>query len=141
MPTMNTQKPSNFPDPPSFEAVIERLKDTLLDRIVEAISGGVLHVHEYTKWQAEPIDPALAPNLVRHKARLYLDSRGQETTDEEEDANGDFELEHVSNNGLYTIVPGFKIRILKSAEDGSVPPPGTSETRQNFYRQLQALIL
>ena len=142
MHTMNTPKPSNFPDPPGFDVVLKKLKEPLFDRILEAIAEGTLHVSEYANWQAEPIDFALAPNLVRHKAKQYLISRGQETRDEEEEdkAASAFATEHVPNNGLYTIAPGFNVRILKSSEDGSVPPPGVSETRKNFYNQLQALI-
>ncbi len=140
MPTMNTRKPSNFPEPPSFEAVLKKLKETLFDTIQEALAEGTLHVSEYSNWQAESIDFALAPNLVRHKAKQYLISRGQETKDEEEEDTAAFETEQVPNNGLYTIASGFRVRILKSSEDGSVPPPGISETRKNFYNQLQALI-
>ena len=141
MPTMNTPNPSNFPDPPSFDVVARKLREILFDRILEAIAEGTFHVSEYSNWQAEPIDFALAPNLVRHKAKQYLISRGQDTKDEEEAADKSaFEVAEVSNNGLYTIVPGFNVRILKSSEDGSVPPPGISETRKNFYNQLQALL-
>lgn len=137
---MNTTNPSNFPEPPSFDAVSKKLKENLLDAIQEALAEGTLHVSEYATWQAEAIDFALAPNLVRHKAKQYLISRGQETKDEEEEDASAFATEDVSNNGLYTIAPGFRVRILKSAEDGSVPPPSVSETRKNFYNQSQALI-
>jgi hypothetical protein len=140
MPTMNTPRRSNFPDPPDFETVLEKLKKTLLDVVQEALAEGTLHVSEYANWQAEPIDFALAPNLVRHKAKQFLISRGKEAKDEEEEDGAAFETEHVPNNGLYTIAPGFRVRILKSSEDGSVPPPGVSETRKNFYSQQQALI-
>jgi hypothetical protein len=137
---MNTPKSSNFPEPPSFDEVSAKLKDTVLDRIQEALAEGMLHVSEYIKWQAEPIDFALAPCLVRHRAKQYLTLRGQETKDEEEVDKAAFQTEHVPNNGLYTKSNGFKIRILKSSEDGSIPPPGISTTRKNFYNQDQALI-
>jgi len=140
MPTMNTRKPSNFPDPPTFEEAIKKLRSILLDRIVEALLEGTLHVSEYSHGQAEPIDAALAPNLVRHKAKRHLVEHGQQTEDEEEEDRKQFAVEYVSNNGLYTLVPGFRVRILKSGEDGSVPPPGVSEARRNFYNQLQSLI-
>src|SRR5216684_3287383 len=133
MPTMNTAKPSNFPEPPSFDVVNNKLKETVLDRIQEAVAEGTLHVSEYTKWQAEErIDFALAPNLVRHKAKQYLTGHGQETKDEEDADRAAFKTEDVPNNGLYTKTQGFNIRILKSSEDGSVAPPGISSTRKNF---------
>jgi hypothetical protein len=138
--TMNTPNPSNFPVPPTFEVVVEKLKMPLLDVIKEAIAEGALHVSEYTNWQAEQIDFALAPNLVRHKAKQFLSSRGQEAKEEEAEDTATFETEQVPNNGLYMILPGFRVRILKSSEDGSVPPPGMSETRKNFYNQQQALL-
>jgi hypothetical protein len=137
---MNTPNQSNFPEPPNFDSVMAVLKENLLDKIVGAILEGTLHVHEYANWQAEAIDYALAPNLVRHKAKLFLIAQGQETKNEEEVDDSGFEIEHVSNNGLYTKVPGFRVRTLKSSEDGSVPLPGESETRKNFYNQEQALL-
>ncbi len=111
----------------------------LLDTIQEAVGEGTLHVPEYTKWQAEAaIDYALAPNLVRHKAKQFLISSGQDAKDEEEGPG--FDTEHIPNNGLCLTTPGYKVRVLKSSDEGGVPLPGTSTTRQNFYNQLQALI-
>ena len=135
---MNTSNQSNFPETPSFEEVSAKL-ETLFGRIREAIDEGALHVSEYANWQAEPIDFSLAPNLVRHKAKRYLLERGQDTKNED-DQDKSFKTEQVSNNGLYTTTPGFNVRILKSSDDGSVPPPGLSEARQNFYNQFQAII-
>jgi hypothetical protein len=136
---MRTHKKSNFPDPPSFETVVKKLKK-LLDIIQEALAEGTLHVSEYSHWQAESIDPALAPNLVRHKAKQFLISQGQEAEDEDDGDRAEFEMKQIPNNGLCTVAPGFRIRILKSADDGSVPPPGVSLTRLNFYNQGQALL-
>jgi hypothetical protein len=137
---MNTPNQSNFPEPPSFDTVSVRLQAILFDKIVEALQEGTLHVSEYAKWQAEGIDFALAPNLVRHKAKRSLISSGQDTKDEEEADASAYDVKEVSNNGLYTIAPGYNVRILKSAEDGSVPSPGMSVTRKNFYKQDQALL-
>jgi hypothetical protein len=139
IPNMTTpHASSNFPDPPSYETVAEKLK-TLLGIIQEAIAEGTLHVPEYKTWQAEDaIDFALAPNLVRHKAKQFLISSGQDAKDEEEGPG--FDTEHIPNNGLCMTTPGYKVRVLKSLDEGGVPLPGTSATRQNFYNQLQALI-
>jgi hypothetical protein len=134
---MNTPPPSNFPEPPSFEFVQEKLK-TLFNVIQEAVAEGTLHVQEYSQWQAELIDPALAPNLVRHKAKKFLVSRGQDAKDDEEEFG--FETEHIPNNGICTNVSGFRVRVLKSSDEGSVPLPGESLTRKNFYNQSQALL-
>lgn len=137
---MDTTNQSSFPEPPSFDTVQSKLQEILFNKIVEAIQEGTLHVPEYARWQAESIDYALAPNLVRHKAKKSLISQGQEAKNEEEEDGSAFEIEDVSNNGLYAKVPEFRVRILKSSEDGSVPLPGESEARNNFYKQEQALL-
>jgi hypothetical protein len=136
--TMNTQSKSKFPEPPGSDIVLQQLRP-LLDVTRDAIQEGVLHVSEYFTWQAEPIDFALAPNLVRHKAKRFLISRGQDARDETEETP-DFETEDIPNNGICTSVPGYRVRVLKSSDDGGVPLPGVSMTRRNFYNQLQALL-
>src|SRR6267142_3681944 len=135
IPTMNTPR---FPDPPNFDVVLEKLKP-LLDTISEAVQEGTLHVREYCKWQAESIDFALAPNLVRHKAKQILISSGQDAEDEDEDKMG-FDTEPIPNNGIFIKVAGFHVRVLKSPDDGSIPSPGLSIARQNFYKHSQALL-
>lgn len=138
---MNTSIHSNFPEKPTFDFVVAKLKTILLDPIQAAIAEGVLHVLEYKKWCAEPaIDYALAPNLVRHIAKKYLTESGQETNGEEEADSAAFAAEDIPNNGLCVTTPGFIVRILKSAEDGSVPPPGISQARQNFYKHNQGIL-
>ncbi len=143
MPTMNTTNGSNFPENPTFDFVVSRLKAVLLDQIQEAIEQGALHVLEYKNWRGEAtIDYSLAPNLVRHIAKKYLISCGQAAKGEEEadaDAPG-FEAEDIPNNGLCINMPGFVVRILKSSEEGSVPRPGISEARRNYYRHNQGIL-
>ena len=46
----------------------------------------------------------------------------------------------IPNNGICIRVPGFVVRVLKSADDGGVPAPGDSTPRQNFYNQKQAIL-
>jgi hypothetical protein len=135
---MNTPQPSsNFPVPPTFDFIREKYK-VLLDTIQQAVAEGTLHVQEYASNEVENIDTALAPNLVRHKAKKFLVASGQDAKDEEPE-NG-FDTEHLPNNGICINVSGLTVRVLKSSEDGSVPPPGISVTRQNFYSQTQALL-
>src|SRR5271156_5679735 len=109
MPIMDTANQSNFPVPPDFDAVQTKLKRILFDKIVEALQEGTAHVPEYAKSQAEPIDYALAPNLVRHKAKKSLIAQGQEAKTEEEEDNVGFEIEEVSNNGLFAKVSEFRV--------------------------------
>jgi len=131
---MNTSNSSRFPTPPSFEELQEQLR-TLLDLVREALQEGTAHVPEYFRSEASPIDYALAPNLVRYKAKKFLIASGEDSAKDEESY---FEAEAISNNGICVCVPGFEVRVLKSADDGSVPPPGISVTRRNLYNQIQA---
>lgn len=135
---MSANQPSSFPELPTFEAVQEQLQP-LLNLIQQALAEGTLHVSEYSNWQVEPIDYALAPNLVRHKAKAILIAHGQDANDEVEENVG-FETDQIPNNGICILTPGFTIRALKSSDDGSIPLPGNSVTRQNFYKQFQALL-
>lgn len=116
---------------PSFREV-QREIDQLLKLIVDSLKDGTRHAREYADWQDESIDRNLAPCLVRHRAKKYLAARQQEVKEEEEDV--DFERESVPNNGLCLTTDGYQIRILKS-DDGSLPPPGPSRVRQEFYGQ------
>jgi len=141
MPAMNTPNESNFPADPTFDFVVGRLKTVLLDQILEAIEQGTLHVPEYIKCFGESaIDYALAPNLVRHVAKKYLIGVGQAAKGEEEADAAGFEPEDIPNNGLCINTPGFVVRVLKSSEDGSVPRPGISEARKNYYRHNQGIL-
>lgn len=129
---MNTQPESNFPKPPTYEDVLKQLQP-LLDLIREGIEAGTTFVQEFSEWDKQPIDFALAPNLVRYKAKAFLSARGQSAEDEP-----GFAPEDIPNNGICTRVPGFEVRTLKSTDDGDIPMPGVSVTRQNLYNQVQA---
>jgi hypothetical protein len=134
---MRTNQPSSFPEFPSLESVLETLQP-LLVTLTDACSEGTIHVSEYANSQNEPIDYTLAPNLVRHKVKRYLTARGQDAKNEEEEP--DFKPDGIPNNGICIRLPGFVVRVLKSADDGSVPAPGDSLPRQNFYNQRQAIL-
>jgi hypothetical protein len=134
---MSTNQSSNFPEYPAFESVVQKLQ-SLLQTLTDACSEGTLHVGDYAHKENEPIDYTLAPNLVRHKIKRYLTLRGQDATNEEEEQN--FTTDGIPNNGICLQVAGFTVRVLKSADDGSVPLPGDSSPRKNFYNQKQALL-
>jgi hypothetical protein len=130
-----TTNQSGFAEYPSFEHVQEKLQ-ALLQTLIDACSEGTIHVGEYASRESEPIDYTLAPNLVRHKIKRYLSMRGQAASDEE----ANFTPDGIPNNGICIPVLGFTVKVLKSADDGSVPPAGDSLARQNFYGQQQALL-
>jgi len=134
---MTTNQTPNFPEFPTLDNVLEELRQ-LLETLVDACSEGTIHVRDYASRENEPIDYVLAPNLVRHKIKRYLAMRGQDSTNEDDDSN--LLKVGIPNNGICVEVPGFAIRVLKSSDDGSVPPPGDSLPRRNFYSQRQALL-
>ena len=129
---MNTQPESSFPTPPTYEAALEQLQP-LLDLIREGIEEGTALVQDFSEWENQSIDFALAPNLVRHRAKTFLSGRGQSAEDEP-----GFAPEDIPNNGICSRVPGFEVRTLKSTEEGTIPLPGASVTRRNLYNQRQA---
>jgi hypothetical protein len=126
------------PQPPTFDEVMGDLKP-ICDVIREAIQDGTRHAQEYSDWEDHPIDSALAPNLVRHRAKAFLVECGQDVTEEPEEEQPAFETEHISNNGLCLDTPKYQVRILKSIK-GNIPPPGKSIARNNFYKRLQNVL-
>ena len=78
----------------------------------------------------------LGPALVRKGAKRYLLAKikAVEVSDEEVE----YETESLPNLGLAVAVNGVRIRILKS-DSGSLPPPGPSIKRQQFYSQQGVL--
>jgi hypothetical protein len=126
------------PQPPTFDEVMNDLR-SVCDVIGEAIQDGTQHVQKYSDWEDGPIDYALAPNLVRHRAKAFLVERGQSVTEETDEEQHEFETENISNNGLCLDTPKYQVRILKSL-NLCIPPPGKSVARNNFYKQLQGLL-
>ena len=127
----------NQPQPPTFDEVMNDLR-SVCDVIREAIQDGTRHVQEYSDWEDRPFDYALAPNLVRHRAKTFLTEHGQSVTEDSEE-QPEFETEQISNNGLCLDTPKYHVRILKSS-NGSIPPPGQSVARNNFYKRLQSIL-
>jgi hypothetical protein len=72
------------------------------------------------------IDRDLAPELVRHHAKRYLQSVA---------ADAQFKVEDLARNGLYiTDFRNLEIRILK-ADDGGLPVPG-SKRKEEYFKQF-----
>lgn len=111
----------------------------LLRTLVAALLRGARHARAYADWQDEPIDRTLAPALVRKEAKRILSNHTDsnsvpQVTDEEVE----FEAEYLPNLGLAVAVDGLRIKLLKS-DNGSLPIPGPSQRRQQFYAQQTSL--
>lgn len=104
----------------------------ILPAIHGALEDGVQHAREFFEERGVPVDPFLAPSLVRWRAKLYLEGTGRKVIDTE------YNREDLSNNGLclhFKNARRYTIRIRKSL-DGTLPVPGPSRPMQLFYQQL-----
>ncbi|HEX7125670.1 MAG TPA: hypothetical protein VF406_07795 [Thermodesulfobacteriota bacterium] len=113
---------------PTAEDVLPTI-DPLLRAIYAALEAGTQSARDFFDSLGQPIDPSLAPALVRYHAKLYLDSAGHQVSVVE------FEREPLANNGLCLHTPAHSIRILKAALNGRPPVPGPSRARIAFYNQ------
>lgn len=118
--------------PPPERVTIELLP--LLRILYAALETGILRTVEYFDREEAPIDPSLAPNLVRYHAKRYLDAQESPLIDEVS-----FERQELSNNGLLVKFGAHQIRILKS-DNGRVPVPGASQAKRDYYQQPLPLI-
>jgi hypothetical protein len=73
------------------------------------------------------IDRDLAPEIVRHHTKRYLQSVA---------ASAQFKVEYLSRNGLYLKdFRDLEIRILKADDGGGLPLPG-SKAKEEYFRQM-----
>lgn len=122
---------------PSPEEVFKEL-GSILPLIYAALDYAILKTREFFERedQEKHVNRGLAPNLVRYWAKQYLEIHGQEVKEEQEegeDSNSGY-LEKLPNNGLCLNVGRCRVRVLKS-DDGELPIPGHSQSRQEFYSQ------
>ena len=119
-----------MPNLPTFPHVLARLQP-IVPQFYSAIEGALQKTREFFEADNVDLDRSLAPNLVRYYAKRFLLAEGLPTEDEPADV-ADFELQPLANNGLCLTYEGHEIRILK-ADDGELPAPGPSKSRQKFW--------
>lgn len=122
---------------PGADDVLRELA-LVLGLITEALNYGAFKATGYFQQEDKgKIDRSLAAHLLRFHAKKYLQARGQ-TVFEEESVPGDnhLDFQNVANSGLFLHCGRYHIRIRK-AEDGDIPAPGQSLSRQQFYQQMQ----
>ena len=119
----------NLPIPPS-DVVLPEVSP-LIPIIYDALEAAVLTGREFFADTIHPFDPWYYCDTVRYHAKLRLDDVvGIEV---------EYERDNLANSGLSIRFKHYHIRILK-AEDGRLPSPGISRSKQGFYRQEQFLL-
>ena len=104
--------------------------------LVAGLLEGAKHARAYADWQDEPIDRTLSPAHVRKGAKRFLDRKDSSISATNEEV--EFEPEYLPNLGLSVAVERIRFRILRS-DNGSLPAPGPSKKRQQFYAQQGSL--
>lgn len=113
-------------EPPGAEEVLKELS-ALIPIIDAALEAGSQEAKEFFEFRNRPVDACLAPDILRWRAKHYLDEAGHAA---------EFEREGLSNNGLSVVYKTYNIRIRK-AVNGTAPVPGPSKILQGFYGQAQ----
>jgi len=105
----------------------------------QAMDYGAFKAREYfeREGKAPGDDLSLAGHLARFHAKDYLRAHGQFVVEERDvEAEDQVDLQSVPNTGLFLSRGRFQIRILH-AQNGRIPAPGASLSRQAYYQQLQ----
>lgn len=92
---------------------------TTLWRILDIAAD---HGRQYFDSQWHDVDPSFFANLTRYQARMLLKAEG-------------YDLAEIVNSGIQIQYRGYSIKVLKS-DDGDLPVPGPSRTKQSFYQQV-----
>ena len=137
---------------PSFEQAIEDLGE-VMSLIITALRSGIRRSTGFFSDERQPIDRVLFPALVRYFAKQHLTAVDhlaiEEDSDNGEQADGlgvpeeraDYGFQALSNNGLCVKTQRYRIRILKSKGNGSIPDPGSSQAMIRFCQQERQIPL
>jgi hypothetical protein len=111
----------------------------LIPVVYSALEAAIQSAREFFDREGNrPIDPYLAPCLVRYYAKRFLIDAGcnaeYEDDVEHDEGDGEFKFHNLSNNGLALTSEKYQIRIWKS-DDGKLPVPGPSQPRRAFFQQ------
>jgi hypothetical protein len=91
-----------------------------------AVEVGIQRTVRFFEKDDKPVDPYLAPALVRYYAMQHIDEKKYKVEG--------LTRKPLANNGLCVRYKSYEIRVLKS-DEGDVPVPGPSRKRQDFYQQ------
>lgn len=116
----------SVPDP---DVVMQTLQP-LWTPLYGAFERGTQVAREFFDHVGRSPAPWVYPDLVRYEALTVLKQSGIDC-----DAV-DAEILGLANHGLQIRFAGFTIRGMKALQDGSVPGPGPSRSKKDFFRQL-----
>jgi hypothetical protein len=103
---------------------------TVTRLIYEAIDVGVQEAKAYFGKRNLEIEPHLAASIVRHEATLYIDKKAP-------GIDGLQREKKLANCGLHLLYGAYAIKVWKS-DEGDIPSPGSSKTKQSYYQQTIA---
>lgn len=112
---------------PSPDAVLTRLH-RLWPPLYTAFERGTQVAREFFAQHQTPPAPWVYPDIVRWQALRSLKAEGF-------DAEA-LELRGLPNNGILIRHEGYTLRVMKALPDGSLPGPGPSAEKQQFFQQL-----
>ncbi len=108
--------------PPEPQAALADLAP-LVPVLYQAYEGAAFLAHNYFAQRNRPVDLWHHASIVRYEAKVMLEEHG-------------LPLEDLANNGLALTYAGYNLRAFK-ADQGRVPSPGTSKTKQRFFQQFR----
>lgn len=105
--------------------------------LLQEIDTGLRHAVPKAKaffetYQKKPINRPLLSNLIRYFTLEYLRAHGKEASEEENESDGSWGFEGLSNNGIEIHYRNSRIRLRKGVE---APMPNTHSSLQ-FYQQV-----
>jgi hypothetical protein len=124
-------------DIPEPNEVINDLRP-ILPTIYEALNKGTLEAVDYLeklkKEKGFSFDLLFAAHITRYHTFQFLKRNGYNVINGE--ADFEYEMKDIANSGLYLFYNRYSIRIFKT-QNGEVPNPGNSITKQLYYSQQQ----
>ena len=98
----------------------------MIGRLLVSFDKSVTEAREYLELKGEQ-DRSYFSHRVRFAAKVELKRDGIEAED--------CELEDTANSGICLVLPKYRVRVLKAAENGEIPDPGASDRRKRFLNQ------
>lgn len=112
--------------PPNPSNVLNDLK-YLTPELWQAFEAGTEHGRDFFELFEKPVEVYQFSSTVRWSVRHSL-------------ADAGLQLADLPNNGLNVQFKEYSIRMIKS-DNGELPPPGPSQTKQAFYQQRLPLVI
>ena len=113
---------------PSHEQASQELASTI-GRLFSAFSVAIDEASDYCNLKVER-DRSFFSHHVRYLAKTELKNDSNDSFETQ-----DADLEDTANSGICLVLPKYRVRVLRAAEDGQIPDPGSSTRRKKFLNQ------